>query len=150
MDYTNDCLYIHHLERSKRDVREVNSIIRTVLVNDGNNVFTHIEQEPGSMPLLFIDNLQSEYPTHTISSYSPREDKLYRSYELKRLAENGCLKFVVHPHGSREWIHTAIKELENFDGEDSDANKGEHDDIVDSFSSAANYFKLNRILYTPY
>lgn len=150
MDYTNDCLYIHHLERSKRDVREVNSIIRTVLVNDGNNVFTHIEQEPGSMPLLFIDNLQSEYPTHTISSYSPREDKLYRSYELKRLAENGCLKFVVHPHGSREWIHTAIKELENFDGEDSDANKGKHDDIVDSFSSAANYFKLNRILYTPY
>jgi len=150
MDYMNDCLYIHHLERSRRDVTTVNKVIRTVLVNDGTGTFTHIEQEPGSMPLLFIDTLQSEYPHNTISSYHPQEDKMYRSYELKRLAENGCLKFVVHPHGSKAWIHTAIKELENFDGEDSNANKDKHDDIVDSFSSAANYFKLNRILYVPY
>ena len=149
-DYATDTLYIHHLERSRRDATTVNNVIRTLLRNDGQGVFTLIEQEPGSMPLLFIDTLQKEFPTHQIMSMKPQEDKLYRSYELKRLAENGCLKFVTHTGPDNTWIHTAIRELENFDGEDSNANTGKHDDIPDSFGSAANYFKLNRNLYTPY
>ena len=149
-DYASDILYIHHLERSKRDATTVNNVIRTLLTNDGTGVFTLIEQEPGSMPLLFIDTLQKEFPHNTILSMKPQEDKLYRSYELKRLAENGCLKFVVHPHSDKTWIHQSIRELENFDGEDSDANRGKHDDIPDSFGSAANYFKLNRNIYVPY
>ena len=149
-DYTTDNLYIHHLERSRRDASSVNNVIRTLLRNDGQGVFTLIEQEPGSMPLLFIDTLQKEFPTHQIMSMKPQEDKLYRSYELKRLAENGCLKFVTHDGADNTWIHTAIRELENFDGEDSNAGTGKHDDITDSFGSAANYFKMNRNLYTPY
>lgn len=149
-DYTNDNLYIYHLERSKRDVTAVNRVIRTLLVNDGIDVFTVIEQEPGSMPLLFIDTLQQEFPQNQIIPIKPTEDKLYRSYELKRLAENRCLKFVVHENSDKQWVHTAIEELESFDGEDSNASKGKHDDIPDSFGSAANYFKLNRRLYVPY
>lgn len=149
-DYSSDVLYIHHLERSRRDASTVNNVIRTLLRNDGAGVFTLIEQEPGSMPLLFIDTLQKEFPTHQIMSMKPQEDKLYRSYELKRLAENGCLKFITHQDASRDWIHTIIRELETFDGEESNAGQGKHDDITDSLGSAANYFKLNRNLYTPY
>lgn len=146
-DYVTDNLYILHHERSRRDVTAVNKVIRTLLTNDGFNIFTVIEQEGGSMPLLFIDTLQTEFPNNDIIPIKPTEAKLYRSYELKRLAENGCLKFVVQPNSDLSWVHTFINELENFDGEDSDANKDKHDDIVDSAGSAANYFKLNSYLY---
>ena len=149
-NYVNDYLFIHHLERSRREVGEVNKVIRTLLTNDDAGVFTCIEQEVASMPLLFIDTLKKEYPDKEIYALRPTENKLYRSYELKRLAENGCLKFVVHEGSDKSWIHTAIKELEEFDGEDSDDSKGKHDDIVDSFSWAANYYKLNKNLFIPY
>lgn len=147
-DYTTDNLYVFNIERSRREAKYVNKIIRSVIRNDGFDTTVVIEQEPGSMPLLFIDNLMEEFPNHEIETYKPMEDKLYRSYELKRLAENGCLKFVVHPHADKSWIHTAIRELENFDGEDSNANKGKHDDIVDSLGTSANYWKLQKDYYT--
>ena len=63
---------------------------------------------------------------------------------IKRLAENGALKFVVeNEQDNMDWIHKAIKELESFDGKDSNGAKNKHDDIVDAFSCGANYFKLN-------
>ncbi|WP_323736266.1 terminase family protein [Methanosphaera sp. ISO3-F5] len=149
-DYTTDYLYILHHERSRRDVTAVNKVIRTCLKLDGMNTFAFMELEPGSMPLLFVDTLQQQFPGYNIMSYHPREDKMYRSYELKRLAENHCIKFVVHEGQDISWVHTFIKELEDFDGEDSNPNKDKHDDIVDSGGSAANYFKMNKNLYVPY
>ena len=41
-------------------------------------------------------------------------------------------------------------ELCSFDGTESDATKGKHDDIVDSFSSAINFYYINDYLYPNY
>lgn len=142
-DRDNDVMYIFEMERSKRQAMGVLNVIKDKLMSDGMDVTTVIEQEAGSQAVLFLQEIQSQFRPYDIQSYKPTESKLYRSYELKRLAENGALKFVIHDGSSLNWIHTIIQELEQFDGNDSNGNKGKHDDIVDSLSMGANYFQEN-------
>jgi phage terminase large subunit-like protein len=111
-------------------------------------ITTVIEQEAGSHTNLFFEQMRQEFPNHNIEKYKPRESKLFRSYELKRLAENHSLKFVVKDGESMNWIHTIIHELELFDGQDSTSKK--HDDIVDSLSMGANYLKENNHMLFGY
>ena len=138
----DDTLYIYDIKRSKKQALQVLNVIKDTIVSDGFDVTTVIEQEAGSQSVLFLNDLQSNFSNYNIETVKPTEAKLYRSYELKRLAENRSIKFVVKPDDyNYNWIHTAIRELELFDGSDSNANR--HDDIVDSLSTGANYFKMN-------
>lgn len=138
-DNEKDTVFVFEMKRSKRQAYGVLQVIKETLIEDTEKVETVIEQEAGSQANLFFEQMWSEFPRHNIHKYKPTESKLYRSYELKRLAENGTLKFVVKDGDSLEWIHTIIRELESFDGQDSNANK--HDDIVDSLSMGAIYLK---------
>lgn len=141
-DSKTDTLYIYDMKRAKKQALGVLNVIKDTIVADGFDVTTVIEQEAGSQSVLFLNDLQNNFSNYNIEAIKPTESKLYRSYELKRLAENRNIKFVVNPDDyNYNWIHTAIRELELFDGSDSNANR--HDDIVDSLSTGANYYKMN-------
>ena len=99
---------------------------------------------------MFINEIIEQFPGYKIDYTKPLEKKEIRAFELKRLAEFGLLKFVIHPNQPTDWINIAVNELLNFDGKESNSSKGKHDDIVDSLSMAATYFKLNKRLYTGY
>ena len=143
-DANHDMLFVHDIKHGKKQALGVLNVIKETIVNDGYKVNTIFEQEPGSQSTIFLNELFDNFSEYDIESIKPTEAKLYRSYELKRLAENGALKFVVDSmDDNMDWIHTAIRELENFDGKDSNGSKNKHDDIVDSLSAGANYFKLN-------
>ena len=143
-DKENDIFYIHEMERAKKQALDVLNTLKETIYKDGRRVSTIIEQEPGSQSVIFLNELQRQFLNYNIGYNKPIQSKLYRSYELKRLAENGSIKFVVKEDSSLEWIHTIINELEMFDGEESDGTRGKHDDIVDSLSSGANYFLTQR------
>jgi len=147
-DDSKDMLFVFDMKRSKRQALGVLEVIRETLHEDTDLVTTVIEQEAGSHSNLFFEQMYQEYPNHRIEKYRPKESKLFRSYELKRLAENQSLKFVVKDGESMNWIHTIIHELESFDGKDSTSNK--HDDIVDSLSMGANYLKENNHILFGY
>lgn len=143
-DEQNDILYVHNIQHDKKQALGVLNVIKETIIKDGYDVKTRFEQEPGSQSAIFLNELADNFYNYDIQAVKPVESKLYRSYELKRLAENGSLKFVVNPDDDKsnyKWIETVIRELEIFDGKDSNSNK--HDDIVDSFSFGANHFKLN-------
>ena len=142
-DTENDIMYVFNMERAKRQALGVLNIIQEKIIEDGHQVTTVIEQEPGSQSLLFLQQLEQKFYDYNIESIKPQEAKIYRSYELKRLAENNALKFVYCEGDNIEWIHTIIKELEGFDGQESNGAKNKHDDIVDSLSMSANYYQLN-------
>lgn len=146
-DYMTDIMYVMNNERGKALAGDVSNLIKGTLLADGKQMYTQIEQEGASQSLLFINELQEQFPEYTIDYIKPTEKKEVRAFELKRLAEFGLLKFVEHPNISNDWIETAVEELLNFDGKDSNASIGKHDDITDSLSMAATYFKLNKNYY---
>ena len=143
-DAEKDILYVHNMVHGKKQALGVLNIIKETIVNDGFDVTTIFEQEPASQSAIFLNELFDKFHDYNIQSVKPTEAKIYRSYELKRLAENGALKFVVENEQSNmDWIHKAIRELEMFDGKDSNGSKNKHDDIVDALSTGANWFKIN-------
>ena len=142
-DAENDILYVHGMEHDKKQALGVFNVIKETIIKDGYDVTTIFEQEPGSQSAIFLNELADNFYNYNIESIKPVESKLYRSYELKRLAENSSIKFVVNDDGNVKWIDTIIRELELFDGADSNGTKNKHDDIVDSLSAGANFFKLN-------
>lgn len=146
-DEEKDIMYIHNIKHDKKQALGVFNVIKETIIDDGLEVKTIFEQEPGSQSAIFLNELQNSFYQYNIEAIRPVESKLYRSYELKRLAENGALKFVIDPTltdaENYKWIETVIRELENFDGLESNGAKNKHDDIVDSLSAAANHFKLN-------
>lgn len=142
-DYESDILYVFDIKHDKKQALGVLNVIKETIVKDGFSVKTVFEQEPASQSTIFLQELFNDFYMYDTEAVKPTEAKIYRSYELKRLAENGALKFVVKDADSYKWINKAIRELERFDGGESDGSKGKHDDIVDSLSSGANYFKIN-------
>lgn len=143
-DAKNDILYVHGMEHGKNQALRVLQVIKETIIKDGRSIRTIFEQEPASQSAIFLNELSDSFVGYDIQSVKPTEAKIYRAYELKRLAENGALKFVVdNEQSNMHWIHKAIKELERFDGKDSNGSKNKHDDIVDAFSCGANYLKLN-------
>ena len=143
-DPTSDILYIHGMEHDKKQALGVFNVIKETIVKDGRDVTTIFEQEPASQSAIFLNELFEKFYDYDVQSIKPTESKVYRAYELKRLAENGTIKFVVENEQSNmDWIHTIIRELESFDGKESNGAKNKHDDIVDALSCGANYFKLN-------
>lgn len=144
-DESKDTVYVFDMKRAKRQAYGVLQEIRATMIEDTERVIVVIEQEPASQSNLFFEQMGEEFPHHDICRYKPRESKLYRSYELKRLAENRTLKFVVRENDSLDWIHTIIRELESFDGRESNSKK--HDDIVDSLSMGANFLKESNSAY---
>lgn len=146
-DYTTDIMYIMNNRRGKGLATDVVHLIKGTFLEDGEEMFTDIEQEGASHSLLFKAELIEQFPNHNISFHKPLVNKYARAFELKRLAEFGLLKFVQMPGESDEWIHTAVNELLSFDGKESNSSKGKHDDITDSFSMAATHFKLNKNYY---
>lgn len=147
-DTQNDIMYVHNIQHGKKQALGVLNIIKETIFNDGKDVTTIFEQEPASQSAIFLNELADKFYDYDIQTVKPTEAKLYRSYELKRLAENRALKFVIKDENDNmQWIHTAIRELENFDGQDSNGAKNKHDDIVDALATGANWYKLNEHLY---
>lgn len=143
-DAASDVLFVHAMEHGKKQALGVLNVIKETIVKDGFDVTTIFEQEPGSQSTIFVNELFDSFRGYDVQAVKPTEAKLYRSYELKRLAENHALKFVVDSmDDNMDWIDTIIRELESFDGKDSNGSKNKHDDIVDSLSTGANWFKLN-------
>ena len=150
-DYWNDeKLYVFDMKRGKKKAYDVITTLRNSIISAGTDKETYIQQEPGSMSVMFLQLLQHELHDYKIHYGVAESNKLFSSVELQTLASEGRLKFVTYPDRSDDWIHTVIDELCHFDGEESNSSKGKHDDIVDSLSMGANYFLQNRILYTPY
>lgn len=146
--WQNETLYLFNMKRGKHKALTVVNTIKNSIISAGKDKKTYIQQEPGSMSVMFLQLLQQELKDYTIEYGVAEGNKLFSSVELQTLASEGRLKFVTYPNQSDDWIHTVIDELTHFDGEESNNNK--HDDIVDSLSMGANYFLQNRNLYTPY
>lgn len=146
--WKNETLYIFNMKRGKHKALTVINTIKNSIIQAGRDKGTYIQQEPGSMSVMFLNLLQQELKNYNIMYGVAESNKLFSSVELQTLASEGRLKFVLYPNESTDWIHTIIDELTHFDGTDSNNNK--HDDIVDSLSMGANYFLQNRNLYTPY
>lgn len=146
--WQNETLYLFNMKRGKHKALTVINTIKNSIIKAGKDKGTYIQQEPGSMSVMFLQLLQQELKNYNIMYGVAEKNKLFSSVELQTLASEGRLKFVTYPNEGDEWIHTVIDELCHFDGEESTNNK--HDDIVDSLSMGANYFLQNRNLYTPY
>jgi len=150
-DYWNtETLYVFNMIRGKNQALNVVNTIKESIIKGGTDKFTYIQQEPGSMSIMFLSILAEEFRNYNVMYSKAEHNKVYNSVELQTLASEGRIKFVTYPHEDIDWIHTVIDELTSFDGEESNASKGKHDDIVDSLSMGANYFLQNRNLYTPY
>ena len=146
--WQTETLYLFNMKRGKHKALTVINTIKNSIIKAGRDKGTYIQQEPGSMSVMFLQLLQQELKNYNIMYGVAESNKLFSSVELQTLASEHRLKFVTYPEESQEWIHTVIDELTHFDGEESNNNK--HDDIVDSLSMGANYFLQNRNLYTPY
>ena len=151
-DYWNndEYLYLFDMKRGKGTGIKVVEMLKNSIIEAGRDKGTHILQEPASMSVMFLQLLQKELEDYDISYAPPEGNKMFSSVELQAIASEGRLKFVTYPNRSDEWIYTVIDELTHFDGEESDASKGKHDDIVDSLSAGANYFLQNRSYYVDY
>lgn len=150
-DYWNtETLYLFNMIRGKKKALNVVNTIKRSIVQGGHDKFTYIQQEPGSLSLMFLSTLEEEFREYDVMYSKAETNKLYNTVELQTLASEGRLKFVIYPNEDTTWIKTIIDELTSFDGEESNSTRGKHDDIVDSLSMGANYFLQNRNLYTPY
>lgn len=151
-DYWNtETLYIFNMIRGKKKARKVVDTIINAIVKAGTDKETFIQQEPGSLSVMFLSLLEDVMRRYKVMYKTADTNKTYNTVELQALASEGRLKFVTYGEDDNiEWIKTIINELTHFDGEDSDSSKGKHDDIVDSLSMGANYYMQNRNLYTPY
>lgn len=139
--------YVFNLKHGKDKALNVANLIQATAIDDGFEKFTYIAQEPGSMSLLFLQKLEEALAGYKLYYQTEKGNKLFKSIELQSVCARHGLKFVVTSEYDINWITTIIKELCNFDGKESDATKGKHDDIVDALSNAINYFYLNKHLY---
>lgn len=146
--WQNETLYVFNMKRGKHRASAVINTMKNSIIQAGTDKGTYIQQEPGSMSVMFLQLLQEEFKNYNVMYGVAEGNKLFSSVELQTLVSEGRLKFVTYPNESREWIDVIIDELCSFDGQDSTHNK--HDDIVDSLSMGANYFLQNRNIYTPY
>ena len=146
-DAMNGDLLIRHMERGKAFALDVANLVEGTIVSDGLGMHTQVEQEPASMSGLFMAKLSNEYIDYDIDYQPARTKKSVRAVAVKGLAEFGHLKFIVEDGMDLEWVHTIIRELERFDGRDSNPRIGKHDDIMDSLSLGANYFQVNPHLF---
>lgn len=150
-DYWNtETLYVFNMIRGKKKARKVVDTIINAIVRDGRDKETFIQQEGGSLSVMFLTLLQDVMREYKVMFKPAEQNKFYNTVELQTLANEGRIKFVTYDNQSEDWIHTIIDELTHFDGEESNSSKGKHDDIVDSLSMGANYYIQNRNLYTPY
>ena len=141
-DPKTDNLYIFDIVNGKYTATRLLHEIKRTIHDDGFNIVTNIEQEGGSHSVLFITQLSEELDQYNIIHHKPIGDKAYRTLELQRYCDFNKLKFVVNEHENKNWIYKVVEQLISFDGSDSDASKGKHDDIVDSLSASANYWLL--------
>ena len=139
--------YCFNLKHGRDTALNVANLIQATAIDDGFEKFTYIAQEPGSMSLLFLQKLEESLQGYNLVYQTEQGNKLFKSIELQSVCARHGLKFVLDPFGDNEWITTIIDELCKFDGSESDARKGKHDDIVDALSNAINYFYLNKHLY---
>jgi len=139
--------YCFNLKHGKDKAINVADLIHATAIDDGYEKFTYIAQEPGSMSLLFLQKLEEALQGYKFIYQTEQGNKLFKSIELQSVCARHGLKFVIDPYGDNTWIETIIDELCHFDGEESNASKGKHDDIVDALSNAINYFYLNKHLY---
>ena len=141
-DPKTDNLYIFDIVNGKYTATRLLKEIKRTIREDGYDIVTNIEQEGGSHSVLFITQLSEELDTYNIIHNKPIGDKAYRTLELQRYCDFNKLKFVVNEHENKNWIYKVVEQLISFDGSDSNAAQGKHDDIVDSLSASANYWLL--------
>lgn len=147
--------YCFNIAHGKDQALNVARTIQAKAIDDGYEKFTYIAQEPGSMSPMFLNMLDELLNGYKLYWQRETDNKAFRSIELQSVCSRGGLKFVVQDKNNPtsyelEWITMIIDELCSFDGKESDASKGKHDDIVDSLSSAVNFFYINQHLYPYY
>lgn len=154
-DLPREAYYCFGLQHGKNHARRVAQLIASTAKQDGFQKFTYIAQEPGSMSPMFLSIIEDYLRGYKVHYQPEKDNKVFRSIELQSVCNRGALYFVVddadNPRPDElKWIKTIIDELCAFDGMESDASKGKHDDIVDSLSSAINFYYLNKHLYPNY
>ena len=118
---------------------------KSTTLRDGKSVVSIIEQEPGSGTKLLIQRFRQEPELKgtNIKRDKVRENKLERSFDLEVLCESGRFKFNKDTM-SRKEILKVIHELIAFTGED-----GGEDNIVDTATGSARYWKSRRTVLKP-
>jgi phage terminase large subunit-like protein len=138
--FYDDKLVFRHLVHGKYTAQQVLSTYKNTTLNDGRDIPSIIEQEPGSGSKLLIQRFKSEpeFKWFKITRDKVTASKLDRAFDLEVMAETQCIQFDTDMM-SKEDIEKCIIELINFTGED-----GGEDNITDTMTAAARYWKRKR------
>lgn len=131
--------WILDIERAQKTPHEVEQLVKTTAVADGFSCAIRMEQEPGSSGIAVIDN----YMMNVLQGYDflgvpSTGSKIERARNASSAAQGGKV-FIVQ--GCRNML-PFMDEADLFP-------YGIHDDTVDGFSGAFNYFRPSGVARTP-
>jgi predicted phage terminase large subunit-like protein len=109
---------------------QVEKLIKTIAMNDTQEVKVISQQDPGSAGVLEADNFVKMLAGFYVQTFTTSKDKLTRAKPVSAQCEAGNIKVL-----RATWNEDFFAELENFS---DDPREYAHDDIVDVLSGAFN------------
>lgn len=133
LSYAQGIYYIENIVRFRKKPRETEEIIQRTADSDGYTVAIRMEQEPGSSGEITTDH----YARNILNGYNfmgirSTGSKIERAAPASAAAQSG-----------RVFIARTCLNITPFFDEAELFPNGAHDDMVDAFSGAFNYFRKN-------
>lgn len=126
----NSHFYLENVKRGQYSPEQIETLIRTTAIADGEDVKIYLEQEPGASGLALIEHYQRNVlPEFIVEAIPAVKNKLVRAQPYLAAAEGGKVYLL-----AGVWNDPYKKEFDSFPG-------GDYDDQVDT--SAAGYQKLS-------
>lgn len=139
--YHNNTLTLIDLKYGRYTSQQTLKTYEKTTTEDGKRTVSIIEEEPGSGSKLLITRFQQSplFRGHSIRKDKVRIPKADRAFDLAAICEDQKLKMV-----KAWWNMKLIKQLISFTGEE-----GGDDDIVDTATGSARYWKGKRAVLRP-
>lgn len=131
--------WVEDIYRDQISPKEAERVIHNTAVSDGFNCAIRMEQEPGSSGAVTIDKYQREVLTgYNFLGVTSTGSKVERARSASAASEGGLVLVSDHCHHILDFFDEA--DLFPY---------GMHDDTIDAFSGAFNYFRPGGVLRAP-
>lgn len=139
MAYYQGIYWIEDIVRVQRKPMEVEQIVRETALVDGYSTAIRLEQEPGSSGMVTVDHYaRNVLPGYDFLGVQSTGSKVERARPASAAAQSG-----------RVFIADNCRNILAFFDEVDLFPYGAHDDMVDGFSGAFNYFRTTTLLRAP-
>jgi len=137
--YSQGMYWIEDIVRVQKTPHDIETIIKTTAASDGYDCAIRMEQEPGSSGAITIDHYtRNVLPSYDFAGISSTGSKVERARGVSAAAQAGKI-----------FMSQRCRNMLPFFDELDTFPYGMHDDTVDGFSGAFNYFGVNALIRSP-